>query len=140
MLRAVIDTNVLFEGLTDGEGDDALIVDAWYQKLFQPCVSDTLAYEYYDVLNRKLSVRRWNEIRFALTRLISDAEFVPIHFRWRPVARDIGDDHLVDCAMNASACVVSHNIRDLRPAQTQLGLTVFEPVEFLERLLEDLGG
>ena len=30
MIRAVIDTNVLFEGLTDAEGDDALVVDAWY--------------------------------------------------------------------------------------------------------------
>jgi len=59
-MRAVIDTNVLFEGLTRQGGAPGLIIDAWFADLFQPCVSNALAYEYLDVLSRKLSEPRGN--------------------------------------------------------------------------------
>jgi predicted nucleic acid-binding protein len=45
-LRAVIDTNVLFEGITQRGGACGLLVDAWLAGLFRPYVSDSLCYEY----------------------------------------------------------------------------------------------
>lgn len=45
-IRAVIDTNVVFEGLTYRAGPAGTIVDAWVAELFQSCVSQALAYEY----------------------------------------------------------------------------------------------
>lgn len=49
-LRAVIDTNVLFEGLTKQGGVCGLIVDAWLNEDFLACTSMALEYEYADVL------------------------------------------------------------------------------------------
>jgi len=48
--RVIIDTNVVFEGVTRQGGACGLIVEAWSTGLFRPFVSNALAYEYADVL------------------------------------------------------------------------------------------
>ena len=75
--RAVIDTNVLFEGLTKQGGAAGLIIDAWRAGLLRVYVSNALAYEYADVLSRKLSEARWQRIKPVLGALLMQAEFAP---------------------------------------------------------------
>ncbi len=133
-MRVVIDTNVLFEGLTKQGGACGLIVDAWHVGLIEACASNALAYEYEDVLERKLSSRRWTQIQPVLHSLLQQAEFVTIYFSWRPSSPDPGDEHLIDCAMNADATVVTANKRDFAQAQQTLGLRVMSPVEFVTEL------
>ncbi len=135
-MRAVIDTNVIFEGLTKQGGACDLIVDAWRAGLIEACVSNALAYEYEDVLERKLSPRRWTQIKPVLHSLLRQAEFVTIYFSWRPSSPDPGDEHLIDCAMNADATVVTANKRDLAQAQRTLGVRVMSPIEFVTALTE----
>jgi len=130
-MRVVIDTNVVFEGLTKQGGACGLIIDAWRAGLIKACVTNALAYEYEDVLARKLSARRWSQIQPVLNGLLRQAEFVTIYFSWRPSSPDPGDDHLIDCAMNASSLVVTSNKRDLAQAQNALGLKVMTPAEFV---------
>ena len=133
-MRVVIDTNVLFEGLTKQGGACGLIVDAWRVGVIEACVSNALAYEYEDVLERKLSPRRWTQIQPVLNSLLRQAEFVTIYFSWRPSSPDPGDEHLIDCAMNADATVVTANKRDFAQAQQTFGLRVMSPVEFVTAL------
>ncbi len=135
-MRSVIDTNVIFEGLTKQGGACGLIVDAWRAGLIEACVSNALAYEYEDVLERKLSPWRWIQIQPVLHSLLRQAEFVTIYFSWRPSSPDPGDEHLIDCAMNADATVVTANKRDLAQAERTLGLRVMSPVEFVTALTE----
>jgi hypothetical protein len=71
-----------------------------------------LAYEYADVLSRKLSPTRWLNLKSVLAKLLTTAQFTPIYYSWRPTSPDPGDDLVVDCAMNANAIVISSNIRD----------------------------
>ena len=52
--RFVIDTNVVFEGLTKTGGASGLLISALVAGLFETYVSNALAYEYEDVLSRKL--------------------------------------------------------------------------------------
>jgi predicted nucleic acid-binding protein len=61
-LRVVIDTNVIFEGLTKQGGAAGLIIDLWLAGLLEVCVSNAIAYEYKDVLARKLNKQRWQKI------------------------------------------------------------------------------
>jgi predicted nucleic acid-binding protein len=136
-MKAVIDTNVVFEGLTKHGGACGLIVDAWLADLFQPCVSTALAYEYDDVLARKLSDAHWSVIKPVLGQMLAQARFVSIFFSWRPISPDPGDDLVIDCAMNAGAPVVTKNTRDFRLAQQSLGLSVLTPAEFVMRLGRD---
>lgn len=136
--RAVIDTNVVFEGLTTRGGAAGLVIDAWVAGAFQPYVSNALAYEYQEVLESKLAAERWRRLRPVLGTLLRSSEFVPIHFSWRPMSPDPADDHVVDCAMNAAAVVVTWNVRDFRLAERELGLPVLTPVRFLQDLALDV--
>jgi predicted nucleic acid-binding protein len=135
-LRAVIDTNVVFEGLTTQGGASGLVMDAWLAGLFQPCVSNALAYEYADVLSRKLNPHRWQKIKPVLGKLLLDADFIPIYYMWRPSSPDPADEHLIDCAMNAGALLVTWNMKDFKTARSSLGLQVLSPIEFLDFLAE----
>ena len=136
-LLVVVDTNVVFEGLTYQGGAAGLIVEAWLAHLFQPCVSNALAYEYVDVLSRKLAPDRWKKIQPVLGKLLSISQFTPIYYSWRPTSPDPGDDFLIDCGMNAGAAIVTSNLKDLKIAQASLGLLVLTPAELVIRLTED---
>jgi predicted nucleic acid-binding protein len=132
--RVVIDTNVVFEGLTKNGGASGLIVDAWLAGLFKPYVSNALSYEYADVLSRMLSEARWQKLQPVLGKLLDLAEFVTVYFTWRPSSPDPGDEHVIDCAMNAAAAVVTSNVRDFQAAKQSLGLRVITPIEFVVEL------
>jgi predicted nucleic acid-binding protein len=134
LLRIVVDTNVVFEGLTQQGGAAGLIIDAWLAGLMVVCVSSALAYEYDDVLSRKLSDQRWQTLQPVLGQLLNLAQYTNIHFSWRPTSPDAGDDLVIDCAMNAGAIVVTSNIRDFRSARESLGMRVMTPVQFLNLL------
>jgi predicted nucleic acid-binding protein len=134
LLRIVVDTNVVFEGLTQQGGAAGLIIDAWLAGLMVVCVSSALAYEYDDVLSRKLSEQRWQTLQSVLGQLLNLAQYTNIYFSWRPTSPDAGDDLVIDCAMNAGAIVVTSNIRDFRSARESLGMRVMTPVQFLNLL------
>ena len=98
------------------------------------CISNALAYEYDDVLSRKLSKERWSRLQPVLGQLLSVAQYTDIYFSWRPTSPDAGDDLVIDCAMNAGALVVTSNSRDFRSANIALGLRVLTPVQFVDLL------
>jgi hypothetical protein len=56
------------------------------------------------------------------------------YFTWRPSSPDPGDDHVIDCAMNAGATVVTSNAKDFQMAHEALGLRVITPKEFIVQL------
>ena len=136
LMRVVLDTNVVFEGLTKQGGAAGLLIDSWLAGLLEVYISDALAYEYVDVLSRKLSPSRWLELQPILGSLLSKTKFTPIYYSWRPTSPDAGDDLVIDCGMNARAIVVTFNIRDFRRARESLGLQVMTPTELIIKLAE----
>jgi predicted nucleic acid-binding protein len=136
MPQVVIDTNVVLEGVTTQGSAPGLIVEAWLNQLFVACVSNALAYKYTDVLARKLAPRRWRQLQPVVGMLLARARFVPVYFSWRPMSPDPGDDHVIDCAMNAGVPVVTANVQDFCLAQETLGLVVLPPVDFVTRLAQ----
>ena len=136
LMRVVFDTNVVFEGLTKQGGAAGLLIDSWLAGLLEVYMSDALAYEYVDVLSRKLSPSRWLELQPILGRLLSQTKFTSIYYSWRPTSPDAGDDLVIDCGMNAGAIVVTFNIRDFRRARESLGLQVMNPTELIIKLAE----
>ena len=127
----VLDTNVLFEGMTRKDGASALIVDGWRSGVLKVGVCDALAYEYFDVLSRKLSSERWRQAQPALRELLLTARFVTVRFTWRPSSPDPGDEHVIDCAMNANAFLITWNVKDFRRAVEHLHLVVMTPPDYV---------
>lgn len=138
--RVVIDTNVLFEGLTQQGGASGYVVQAWLADLLDARVSNALAYETIDVLSHKLSEHRWQTMRPILGTLLRKAQFVVVYYSWRPISPDHADDHVIDCAMNAGAAVITSNVRHFRTARQSLGLEVLMPVELVTQLANLKGG
>ena len=133
-MRVVIDTNVVFEGLTKQGGAAGLLIDSWLAGLLEVYISDALAYEYVDVLSRKLTPSRWLELKLVLKALLNQTKFTPIYYSWLPTSPDAGDDFVIDCGMNAGAIVVTLNITDFRQAVKSLGLQVMTPTELIINL------
>lgn len=133
-MRVVIDTNVVFEGLTKQGGASGLLIDSWLSDLLEVYVSNALAYEYVDVLFRKLSKSRWLELQPVLNILIDKAKYTTIYYSWRPTSPDPGDDLVIDCGMNAAAIIVTLNVKDFLRAKESLGLQIMSPTEFLIEL------
>lgn len=132
--RVVVDTNVLLEGLTQQGSASGLLIDAWFASLLQVCVSNALAYEYASVLSRKLSQARWERLQPVLGALLLETHSVAIYFSWRPISPDPGDEHVIDCAMNTGATVITWNLRDFRLARESLGMPVMTPTEAVIQL------
>lgn len=133
--RVVVDTNVVFEGLTQQGGAAGLVIDAWSAGLLDVRVSNALAYEYEDVLSRKLSSTRWQTLQPVLNSLLDQAQFTVIYYSWRPTSPDPGDDLVIDCAKNANALIVTSNLRDFQKAIAFLDLQVLTPAQFVNKLV-----
>jgi predicted nucleic acid-binding protein len=67
---------------------------------------------------------------------LSVAEWVQVHFGWRPNLRDEGDNHLIQLAVAAGASViVTHNISDLKSGELLFpSIEVLTPGELLRKL------
>ncbi|MCI0396539.1 MAG: extracellular solute-binding protein, partial [Chloroflexi bacterium] len=50
--------------------------------------NEPVAYEYTDVLSRKLSDKRWQDLKPVLGTLLSRAELTIVYFTWRPSSPD----------------------------------------------------
>lgn len=133
MIRAVVDTNVLFEGLTSRR-PAGKVIDAWAARAFQPCVSTALALEYEDVLGRKLGTQKREQALRALQALLIRCEYVPIRYSYRPASKDPGDDLVVDCVLDAEALLVTDNVQDFRVPAEELGFRICRPPDFLNLL------
>ena len=62
-MRIIIDTNVIFEGLTQRGSASGLIVLAGLAGRHDVCVSNALMYEYESVLSRELAPQRWRTLQ-----------------------------------------------------------------------------
>lgn len=133
MQRAVIDTNVLLEGLT-AKGESGEVVDAWRDRRFLPCISTALALEYEEILLRRFPLHRHGDVQAALQALLDRSEYVPIYFRVRPASPDSDDDFLLECAFNGDASLVSRNDKDLRAPCHTLKIEYLNPADLMIRL------
>lgn len=137
-LRVVIDTNVVFEGLTKQGSAASVVLEAWLAgELLEVYVSNALAYEYIDVLSRKLSETCWQKLKPVLGVLLAQVHYTTIHYSWRPMSSDPGDEHVIDCAMNAGAIVITANVKDFQTAKVSLGLPVMTPLEMVIKLADE---
>jgi len=138
-MRVVVDTNVLFEGLTK-TGACADVVDLWAAREITVCVSTALALEYEEVLTNKLGEPKRAHALPALQALLNRVEFIAILTRVRPMSPDPDDDLVIECAYNGHADIVTRNTKDLGLAEAALGVRVLTPEQFLELREENEDG
>ena len=135
-LRVVLDSNVVVAGLRSGRGASNRVLSLVGTGRFVHAVSVALTFEYESaVLRPEAGVRLPRPvINDVLDYLCSSADRRRIHFLWRPVLPDAGDDLVLEVAVHAGCTqIVTFNVRDFRGAE-RFGIRVLTPGALLRLL------
>lgn len=134
--RIVLDTNVLVSALRSNQGASYKVLMLLGGERVEVCLSVALALEYEAVLMRPVSGIRLTAAQKedVLDYLCTACIRQKVHFLWRPVLKDPGDDLVLEAAVASSAeAIVTHNTRDFLGAE-QFNVKILTPQEFLKRL------
>ncbi len=134
--QIVVDTSVVVAGLRSNQGAAFKLLTMLNDRRWQVNISVALIFEYEAVLKR-------SQIGVFITpdgvdRLIDDicqfANHRSIFYNWRPTAKDVNDDFVIDLAVSCQAdFIITYNLRDLQPAN-RFGIEVVTPKMFLQVL------
>jgi putative PIN family toxin of toxin-antitoxin system len=137
MIRAVLDTNILYAALRSRRGAAFAILSRIGKGEFVTCLSVPLVVEYEAVALRLLDTDTpisEVDIHIALDFLCSESELQEIHYLVRPVLNDPDDEMVLELAVNARCkYIITHNLRDFRGAELY-DIEAITPGQFLELL------
>jgi putative PIN family toxin of toxin-antitoxin system len=117
-MRVVVDTNIIVSALMNPSNAPRQVLRMCLNRELEPLVGSALFTEYRDVMARDELFRNCpverNDRDALLDALFSVAEWVKVHFLWRPNLRDEADNHLIELAVAGGAeVIISANKRDL---------------------------
>lgn len=134
--RVVIDTNVIVSGLRSRKGASFRVLQMIGSAEFEIALSVPLALEYEEVVKRasaELGLAP-DDVDVLMEYWCGVAHLQEIYFLWRPVLRDIEDDHVLELAVEAGcALIVTHNVRGFVGSEA-FGVSAIRPGEFLRRI------
>jgi putative PIN family toxin of toxin-antitoxin system len=136
MLRAVLDTNVLYSALRSNLGASFDVFLALRHDRWRAVLSNHLLHEYEEILKVRAAelFLSLGDIDVLLDAICARAEEWQLSPGWIPILQDPDDEPLVQLAYDSTARrIVTHNIRDLAPARA-LGVEVLRPGEFTAML------
>ena len=136
MLRAVMDTNVLYSAFRSRLGRSFDVFVALRQDRWRAVLSNHLLHEYEEILKAHASELGLSlaDIDALLDAICARAEEWPLAAGWLPVLDDPDDEPLVQLAYDSAARrIVTHNLRHLAPARA-MGVEVLLPRDFAAML------
>ena len=138
-MRVVLDSNVLVAALRSRNGASFELLRLLRGGRFEVALSVPLAFQYEAVLVRhakELGLSRGEAVGL-VDYFCQVAHRQEIHFLWRPVLSDPGDEFVLELAVAAGCkAIVTHNIKDFRGAE-RFGISVITPGKFLVLLEEE---
>ncbi len=131
-MRIVLDTDVMVAAMRSATGASRRLLLAGVDGRVILLVSPALLLEYESVLKRPehLAAARADEasIDIVLDLLTAKAEQVEMHYLWRPQLADVGDELVLEAAINGHAeALVTFNLRDFEVGARRFGLRVCRP-------------
>ncbi len=136
MLRAVMDTNVLYSAFRSANGASFEVFRRLRLGEWTVVLSNHLVHEYEEILksHRQELGLSLDDVDQLLNAICARAEEWPLAHGWEPILQDPDDEPLVQLAVESRANrVITHNVRDLVSAR-HLGIDVLKPGEFLAML------
>ena len=138
-MRVVFDTDVMVAATRSAMGASRALLVAAADLRIQLLVSPALLLEYECVLKREehlaAASARSSDIDVLLDMVAAFAEPVRLNYLWRPQLSDVGDELVLEAAVNGRAdFLVSFNAGDFELGASRFGLTVCRPVDCLRRI------
>jgi predicted nucleic acid-binding protein len=137
MLRAVMDTNVLYSAFRSRLGASFAVFAALRHDRWRAILSNHLLHEYEELLKGRASELNLSvaDIDTLLDAICARAEEWKLAPGWIPILADPDDEPLVQLAYDSGARrIITHNQRDLAPARS-LGVEVLPPRAFSAMLV-----
>ena len=138
MIRAVLDTNIVYSGLRSRAGASFKVLESLLRTKLQPCVSVPLILEYQQTL-----IQRESDLALSVSEIESVLDYLclvgykqKVFYLWRPLLRDPKDDMVLELAV-AAECeyIVTYNARDFKGAE-RFSVSIVSSLEFLQAIGE----
>ena len=131
-MRIVLDTDVMVAAMRSATGASRRLLLAGVDRQITLLVSPALLLEYESVLQRPehLVAARADEVAvdIILDLVAEKAEQVELHYLWRPQLADVGDELVLEAAINGQAdALVTFNLRDFDVGAKRFGLKICRP-------------
>jgi putative PIN family toxin of toxin-antitoxin system len=138
-MRIVLDTDVMVSAFRSATGASRQLLLAGMDRRVILLISPALVLEYESVLKRPehllASRSDESEVDTVLNLLAASADHVELHYLWRPQLTDVGDELVLEAAINGQAdALVTFNLRDFEIGAQRFGLKVCRPGEFWRSL------
>ena len=138
-MRIILDTDVMVAAMRSATGASRQLLLAGVDHRFILLVSPALLLEYESVLKRPehLAAARADEaaVDVVLDLVAATAEHVEMHYLWRPQLADVGDELVLEAAINGRAdALVTFNLRDFEIGAQRFGLKICRPVDLWRSL------
>ena len=133
----VLDTSIIVSALIGKKGLSCEVLRRCLMGEFKPIISNALYCKYQDVTNRKnilkLCPLSIDEIQELLNAFYSIAQWVSIHYLWRPNLIDESDNFIIELALAGNAnTIITNNIRDFKNSEISFPeLTIITPETLL---------
>ncbi|PCI39667.1 MAG: putative toxin-antitoxin system toxin component, PIN family [Thiotrichales bacterium] len=129
--KIIIDTNILVSALRSSRGASNKLLSLLGTKKFITSVSVALVLEYEEVLYKHFSNLDKKDIDNFVDYMCHISEHQEIHYLWRPILRDPGDDMVLEVAVNAKAdFIITYNKKDFGGAK-KFDIKILTAKEFL---------
>lgn len=135
-LRVVVDTNVIFSAMRSSNGASFQVLRLVGRGLFTLLVSVPLILEYEATAKRHLDDLPIDgaTVEAIIDYICGIAHAQEIHFRWRPMLRDPGDEMVLELAVAAGCdAIVTFNKRDFQGVE-QFAIRLLTPAELLREI------
>ncbi len=138
-MRLVLDTDVVVAAFRSAQGASAALLyaaDMGYVNLF---ATVALMLEYEAVCSRPAQVAAANVRQQGLQEYLGGLAVLmqPVcnYFVWQPQLLDVGDELVLEAAMNGRAeAIVTFNVKDFAGVPEKFGIEIVNPKEILWRL------
>lgn len=132
-MRVVLDTNVFISAILGGRL--GVIVDEWKAGKFTLIITDAIAREYLDVINRPKFKIPQNEIMAATDYLLQTAEFVTPQEQIHVIVADLTDNKFLEAAVAGKVNFIVSGDNHLLELKSFKKITVITAREFITRLI-----
>ena len=132
--EVVIDANVILSGLKSRKGYSYKLLDFISQDQVRFNISVPLILEYESILLKfkdDIGLTE-NDIRDFIDYLCKVGNQTTIYYLWRPILKDLFDDHILEVAVNSeSKYIITYNQKDFIDS-IKFGISAITPKEYLE--------
>ena len=138
-MKIVIDTSVWISALITKNSDSRKLLRLVFEKKLLPQMSESLFYEYENVMKRKkiqdITPLTKQEQGSLLNAFMSTCRWNEIYFMWRPNLSDEDDNFVVELAVASGAeFIVTYNIKDFKNAELIFNHKIMTPEDLIKEI------